>query len=274
LNNLIKRLITAAVCLILIIGCLLSGKYTYFLISFTINLSALYEFFKIVPGKNIDPVKYLGITFGAVLFILSFVISSGIFNNQLYLVLIPLVVSVFIFELFRNKANPVINTAVTLLGIIYISLPLSILNYFVFPAGNAYEYAYGILLAYLILIWTNDTAAYFTGITIGRHLLFKRISPKKTWEGFIGGSLITFAVAWAISGVFNTLNLTDMMVFAAIVSLIGVAGDLTESMFKRSISVKDTGALLPGHGGILDRIDSILLTSPFIFIYLELFKKI
>ena len=272
MNNFIKRLITAVLCLILIIGCLLLGRYTYFLISFAINLMALFEFYKIISDKNIEPDRYLGITLGSVLYVLSFIISSGIFSNQLYMILIPGAVSVFIFELYRNKANPFINIAVTLLGIIYVSFPLSVLNYFVFSAGNTREYTYGILLGYLILIWTNDTAAYFTGITIGKHMLFKRISPKKTWEGFIGGSLITIAVAWFASGLFNALNRTDMIVFAGIISLIGVAGDLTESMFKRSISVKDTGTLLPGHGGILDRIDSILLTSPLVFIYLELFK--
>lgn len=272
MNNFIKRSITAVLCLILIIGCLLLGKYSYFLIFFTINLISLFEFFKIISGRNTDPNRYLGIVLGSVLFILSFVVSSGLFSSQLYLILIPLALSVFICELFRNKAHPFMNIAITLLGAIYISIPLSVLNYFVFPAGDTFEYTYGIILGYLILIWTNDTGAYLAGITIGKHLLFKRLSPKKTWEGFIGGLIITVAVAWLISGLFDMLNRTDMLVFAGIISLIGVAGDLTESMFKRSIKVKDTGALLPGHGGILDRIDSILLTSPLIFIYLELFK--
>jgi phosphatidate cytidylyltransferase len=251
---------------------MLLGEYTYFLIAFAINLAALYEFFRIIPAGTVAPNRYMGIVSGSVLFILTFIISSGSFDEKLYLVIIPLLMAVFIFELFRNRENPAANIALTILAVVYISLPLSLLNYMVFPAGGTAEYTYGILVAYLILIWTNDTAAYFSGITAGKHALFKRISPKKTWEGFIGGMLVTFIVAWAVSGLFDDLNRTDMMVFAGIVSLIGVAGDLTESMFKRSINVKDTGTLLPGHGGILDRIDSILMTSPFIFIYLELFK--
>lgn len=272
MNNLVKRIITAVLCLILIIGCLLLGEYTYFVISFAINLIALYEFYKIIPVNTKAPNKYLGIATGSILFILSFIISSGSFDEKLYLIMIPLLLAVFIFELFRKRENPAANIGITILGIVYVSLPLSILNYLVFPAGGTSEYTYRILLAYLILIWTNDTAAYFSGITAGKHLLFKRISPKKTWEGFIGGLLFTFIVAWAVSGLFDDLDRTDMLVFAGIVSLIGVAGDLTESMFKRSINVKDTGSLLPGHGGILDRVDSILMTSPLIFIYLELFK--
>jgi phosphatidate cytidylyltransferase len=272
LNNLVKRIITALLCLILIIGCLFLGEYTFFVISFAINLIALYEFYKIIPVNTIAPNRYLGLASGSVLFIISFMVSSGIFDEKLYLIMIPLLLAVFIFELFRKRENPAANIGITILGIVYISLPLSILNYLVFPAGGASGYTYRILLAYLILIWINDTAAYFSGITAGRHMLFKRISPKKTWEGFIGGMLFTFIAAWAVSELFDDLNLTDMLVFAGIVSLIGVAGDLTESMFKRSIKVKDTGKLFPGHGGILDRIDSILMTSPLIFIYLELFK--
>jgi phosphatidate cytidylyltransferase len=272
LNNLVKRIITAVLCLILIIGCLLLGEYTYFVISFAINLIALYEFYKIITVNTISPNRYLGLASGSILFILAFLVSSGIFDEKLYLVMIPLLLAVFIFELFRKRVNPAANIAITILGIVYISLPLSILNYLVFPAGGTSEYSYRILLAFLILIWTNDTAAYFSGMAAGRHMLFKRISPKKTWEGFIGGMLFTFIAAWALSGFFDDLNLTDMLVFAGIVSLIGVAGDLTESMFKRSIKVKDAGNILPGHGGILDRIDSILMTSPLIFIYLELFK--
>lgn len=214
----------------------------------------------------------MGIAFGSVLFILSFVISSGIAGSQLYFTLILLAVLVFIFELFRNKPDPFINVAVTFLGILYISVPLSFINYIVFPAGNLSGYTYSVLLGYLILIWTNDTSAYIFGLTIGKRKLFKRISPNKTWEGFIGGAIITIIVAVLIPGLFSTLNRTDLLAFGGIVSTAGVAGDLTESMLKRSMEIKDTGNILPGHGGVLDRIDSILLTSPLVFIYLVLFK--
>ncbi len=272
MSNFIKRLITGVLCIIIIIASLLLGKYTFGLVLFTVNLFALFEFFNIISNKNLYPVKYLGITFGSGLFIISFLISSNTVSSQFYLILIPLAVSVFIFEIFRNNPDPLINIAVTFLGVIYISVPLSFINYFVFPAGKMHEYTYSVLLAYLVLIWTNDTVAYIFGITIGKHKLFKRISPKKTWEGFIGGAVITIVVAWLIPGLFTILNRTDLLVFGGIISTIGVAGDLSESMFKRSIGIKDTGNILPGHGGILDRIDSILLTSPLVFIYLVLFK--
>lgn len=272
MSNFIKRLITAALCIILIIGSLLLSKYTYGLIVFAVNMIALFEFFNIISNKNLNPGKYSGITFGSVLFILSFIISSNIVNSKLYLVLIPLTVLVFIFEISRNKPDPLINIAITFLAVIYISFPLSILNYFVFPPGNLSEYTYSILLGYLVLIWTNDTSAYIFGVTIGKHKLFKRISPKKTWEGFIGGTIVTIVVACLIPGLFSSLNRIDLLVFGGIISIFGVAGDLSESMFKRSMNLKDTGKMLPGHGGILDRIDSILLTSPLVFLYIVLYK--
>lgn len=272
MSNFIKRLITAVVCIIIIIASLLLGRYTYGLILFTVNLVALYEFFNIISNKNLFPFRVLGITFGSILFILSFIISSNIVAGQLYLILIPLAVLVFIIELFRNKPSPFINVAVTFLGILYISVPLSLINYIVFPATNLYEYTYSVLLGYLVLIWTNDTSAYIFGMAIGRHKLFKRLSPKKTWEGFIGGLIITIIVAILIPGLFSTLDRTDLVVFGCIISTIGVAGDLSESMLKRSMDIKDTGNILPGHGGVLDRIDSILLTSPLVFLYLALLK--
>ncbi len=272
MSNFIKRLITATLSIILIIGSLLLGKYTYGLVVFAVNLIALFEFFNTISGRNLSPGKYTGITFGSVLFISTFIVSSNVAGSGFYLVLIPLGVLVFIFEIFRNRPDPLINIAVTFLGIIYISFPLSVLNYLVFYPGNISEYTYSILLGYLVLIWTNDTSAYIFGIAVGRHKLFERISPKKTWEGFIGGTLVTIAVAFLIPGLFGYLNRVDMLVFGGIISIFGVAGDLSESMFKRSMNLKDTGKMLPGHGGILDRIDSILLTSPLVFLYLLLFK--
>jgi phosphatidate cytidylyltransferase len=272
LSNFVKRLITGLLCIILIIASLLLGKYTYGLVLFSVNLIALFEFFNIISNKNLSPGKYLGIALGSGLFIISFLISSNTVSNKFYLILIPLALLVFIFELFRNRPGPLINIAVTFFGAIYISVPLSLINYFVFPTDNISEYTYSVLLAYLVLIWTNDTAAYIFGKTIGKHTLFKRISPKKTWEGFIGGAVITIVVAWLIPGLFTFLNRTDLLVFGGVISTIGVAGDLSESMFKRSTGIKDTGNILPGHGGMLDRIDSILLTSPLVFLYLVLLK--
>ncbi len=268
MSNFLIRSISGTVYLIIIIGSIFTGKYTFGLLFFTINILALLEFYKIIADKMFFPAKYTGIVIGSVLFVTTFLISSNRCNNQLYLVFIPLSVLITVPELFRNKPYPFINIAITMLGVLYISLPLSLLNYIVFHGIQPGNYSYEILLGYLILIWTNDTSAYISGITLGRHLLFKRVSPKKTWEGFIGGGVVTIIVAWLMSGTFTVIGRIDFLMFAVIVSIIGVAGDLAESLLKRSANLKDAGNILPGHGGILDRIDSLLLTSPLIFCYL------
>lgn len=267
-----KRSITGTIYLIIIIGSILLGSYTFSLVFLAINILALFEFFKIIAGNGFFPEKYTGILTGSVLFIVTYLVASEVYGSKLYFLIIPLLVVLFIIELFRNKPSPFVNIGITILGIVYISLPLSLLNYLVFPKIQPDKYTYEIILGYLVLIWTNDTSAYISGITFGKHVLFKRISPKKTWEGFIGGALVTMVVAFLIHGAFDVINRTDLLVFGIIVSTIGVAGDLVESSLKRSTNIKDTGNILPGHGGILDRIDSILLTSPLIFCYLMLLK--
>jgi phosphatidate cytidylyltransferase len=272
LSNLLKRSITGTIYLIILIGSILLGSYSFGLVFLGINILALFEFFKITGSNRFFPEKYTGLLTGSALFIITYLVASEIYSSKLYLLIVPMLVLLFIIELFRNKPFPFVNIGITILGIIYISLPLSLLNYVVFPKVQPDKYTYEIILGYLVLIWTNDTSAYISGITLGKHVLSERISPKKTWEGFIGGALATMIVAFLIHGAFDVINRTDLLVFGIIVSTIGVAGDLVESLLKRSTDIKDTGNILPGHGGILDRIDSILLTSPLVFCYLMLLK--
>lgn len=120
------------------------------------------------------------------------------------------------------------------------------------------------------MLWTNDTGAYLAGRFFGKHKLFERISPKKTWEGSIGGGILTIGVAFILSVYFTNLDQTNWIVLAILVAVFGGLGDLVESMLKRSLNIKDSGNLLPGHGGILDRFDGLLLSIPFIYSYLYL----
>jgi phosphatidate cytidylyltransferase len=132
------------------------------------------------------------------------------------------------------------------------------------------SYTYEILLIYFLLIWANDTGAYLFGVSIGKHKIFPRISPKKSWEGFFGGLFFTAIVAWAISLYFHNITFAHWLVIGLLSAIIGVFGDLVESMLKRSIDVKDSGKFLPGHGGVLDRFDSVFLSAPIVFAYLKI----
>jgi len=127
-----------------------------------------------------------------------------------------------------------------------------------------------LLLGYFVILWINDTFAYLFGTAFGKHRLFERISPKKSWEGSIGGALISIIAAWLIASFTNSLPLIHWIVIAIIIVICGTLGDLVESMLKRSLNCKDSGTLLPGHGGILDRFDSVLISAPIIFVYIQL----
>jgi phosphatidate cytidylyltransferase len=158
--------------------------------------------------------------------------------------------------------------AFTLLGIIYIALPLSLLNCFFSPWAIPHKPDFAFLLGYFVLLWLNDTGAYLMGKATGKHLLFQRISPKKTWEGIAGGFIAGLLAAWGLSRFFTQLSPVHWLIMAVLIILFGTFGDLVESMLKRSMQVKDSGNLLPGHGGVLDRFDGVLLSAPVVYIYI------
>jgi phosphatidate cytidylyltransferase len=212
----------------------------------------------------------VGIGSAVVIFILSFLVTSGLAGSHLLTLAFLLPVVVLIIALYTSDAGLVNNLAIILLGIIYIAVPLAIMNYLVFPAENEKVYTHRILLGIFTLIWINDTGAYVTGSLIGRHKLFPRISPMKSWEGLLGGTLLTLTAALWMSDIMGMLSRTDWIILGTLVSVFGVYGDLSESWFKRKAERKDSGSLIPGHGGVLDRIDSVLFVIPVSFIYLIL----
>jgi phosphatidate cytidylyltransferase len=147
---------------------------------------------------------------------------------------------------------------------------MSVINFLAFPSSNNYAYTHRIILGIMTLVWINDSGAYLVGMSVGRHRLFERISPKKSWEGAIGGAVLTLICALWLDMIMGALNRTDWLFLALIVSVFGVFGDLTESLFKRSVGQKDSGKIIPGHGGLLDRIDSVLFVMPLAAVYLIL----
>ena len=159
------------------------------------------------------------------------------------------------------------NIALTLAGIIYAVIPLALLN---FICVIDHQYHYKILLGYFFVLWTHDIMAYIFGRWIGKHRLFERISPKKSWEGSIGGMLSAMGMAFALAQFFTELTTVDWIIITGIIVITGTLGDLVESMLKRSLNVKDSGTILPGHGGLLDRFDALFLSVPFVLVYLML----
>jgi|AntAceMinimDraft_16_1070373.scaffolds.fasta_scaffold03360_4 phosphatidate cytidylyltransferase len=268
LNNFVSRSITGVLFVAFIVGSIILNKYIFSSLFLIITILGLLEFYKLAEKDNIKPQKLTGILIACVFYISNLLLSENFIENKIFLINIPLLFLIFVAELYRKEKNSFTNIAYTLLGIIYIALPFSLLNYFFNPKFITGETHINIILGFFLLVWTNDTAAYILGSKFGKHKLFEKISPKKTWEGFIGGAVFSFILAYAISLYFGEFCLIQWLIIDFIIIVAGIFGDLTESLFKRNLNCKDSGKILPGHGGILDRFDSVLLASPFVFTYI------
>lgn len=184
-------------------------------------------------------------------------------------VILPLL-ALAIGELFRKRGNPFLNLALALFTIAYLAVPMVLLLYIPYVHLGLWQPDF-VFLPFL-LVWINDTFAYLIGVGIGRHKMFPRISPKKTWEGTVGGGLMTVGAAMLLSPTFEHTSAVQMGAMALVAVVFGTFGDLLESMIKRSVGVKDTGTLMPGHGGLLDRLDSVLMVIPALFLYIKMSK--
>ena len=298
MKNFWLRSISGFVLLGIVLVAILWAKWSLVLLLAAIIVGGQREFYRMASKAGYAPQRYLGIAAGLILLVIAFWLMLIMDESPLinwdrnirgdYLLIIfglflfitislPLM---FIYELFRKSPTPIANVGTTLMGFIYVAMPMSML--LVIPLMLTPDvWRAKIVLFYIFIIWANDSFAYLFGITLGKHRLFERISPKKSWEGFVGGlfgaALMGFIAAKDIISDMELCGMTDInetgvMVkwigMALIAAVAGVFGDLVESLFKRSIDIKDSGRIMPGHGGWLDRFDALLLSIPFSFIYL------
>ena len=186
---------------------------------------------------------------------------------------------IIVMELYRKQKKPFDSLAHTFFSILYTAVPFSMFPFSAFSRTglnsllphDKISFSPGIVIGFFVLIWANDTGAYLTGVSFGRHRLWERISPKKSWEGFFGGAIIAALVAVLLSDWLGVVNKIHWIIISVIVSVAGTYGDLAESMLKRSIGVKDSGTIMPGHGGFLDRFDSAILSFPLVYLFISLF---
>lgn len=270
------RAITGFFFVIVMLGSVLLGPYVFGIFFLVLGTLSLYEFYGLVRHAALKPNMIAGIINGVMVYA-GFLLLVYADNHVLaspggdkvahgLLFLLPIMfAAVFIDELFRHSAMPITNIAYTYLGIIFIIVPFTFFHAMAY-IGGSFNFHYP--LAFLLLLWGNDTGAYLVGMKFGKTKLFERHSPKKTWEGFLGGILVSAIIAFIISRFFTDLPWNQWVSVAILISCFGTLGDLTESMFKRSINVKDSGGLLPGHGGLLDRFDGLLLAAPVVYTYL------
>ena len=274
MKGLLRRGATAFIFVIVMLGGIYGGRHAFVLLFALITGLCLWEFFNIVLMKNQrrDLIRqWLGLTLGMVPYLLASIVQLDLISNKeafiaiAALLFFPVVFSAFIYELYSRSEQPFVNVAFIVLGMGYIGVPFVLLEFIAFEDG--YFHA-NTVFGLLAMTWVNDTGAYLVGSRFGKTPLFPRISPKKTWEGAVGGTLSTLLVAIFVHQFLGGLRLVDWIVLAGIVVVFGSLGDLVESMLKRSAHIKDSGSILPGHGGLLDRFDAFIFLLPFATAYI------
>lgn len=271
MSNLTLRILTGIILIAIIVCSTIFSTYSFLFLILLINLLALHEFYGLF--RQYSPLKLSGLVLSAVLFVTAVPAIAYQYDWRILLVNILITFTIFLLELYSNSEKPFVRLAFTFMGVFYITVPcvfLAAIPFLLFGSGVYYPYT---VLGLFFIVWASDSGAYAFGKLFGKHPLFERISPKKTWEGSIGGALSALLIAFINSRFYTEYDLTEWISIALIVVVIGTYGDFIKSMLKRSLKIKDSGTILPGHGGMLDRFDSVLASAPFVFSYLVLMKN-
>lgn len=274
MNNFWTRAVTGALFVAVMIAAIQVSPYTFMMLFFVINMLSIIEFYKLFIKNDLTPRIFSGVVMSILLYALSALVASTTIKPAALLWLVPMPFLIFIFELYLKSDKPFENIAYTILGVVYLTLPLALFNTLAFLPSENGDYHAGIIIGYFLILWASDTGAYLSGMKFGKTKLFERHSPKKTWEGTIGGCLFALLLGYINSIYFTELGLAEWLAISLIIVVTGTFGDLIESMLKRSLKIKDSGKLLPGHGGMLDRFDGLFISIPFVFFFLLMTGKI
>ena len=273
-NNFIQRAITGGIFVILLVGCTLYSPLSFGILFTLISALSVHEFAHLINSKGEVRInKTITALGGAYLFLALMGFCTSASDARIVLPYLALLLYLMITELYLKRDNPLGNWAFSMLSQLYIALPFALLNVLAYHNSietSSVTYNPILPLSIFVFIWLNDTGAYCVGSLIGKHRLFERISPKKSWEGSIGGGILSIASSFIFAHYFPFLNMAQWAGLALTVVVFGTWGDLTESLMKRQLGIKDSGTILPGHGGMLDRFDSALMAIPASVVYLYL----
>lgn len=278
MNTFFRRTLTGAWIVIFVMGGFWLHPFSFILTGLILLIGTQYEYYLMIRNTGVRPQILPGIITGITAYAISTLIASGVIPRKSFLVLIPMMLLIMVIELYRKQDKPFDSLAHTLFSVLYTAIPFSMFPFAAFSRTGLNSilphiniiFSPGIIIGFFILIWANDTGAYLTGMLFGRHKLMERISPKKTWEGFIGGLIIASVAAWFLSDWLGVVDKIHWVIISLIISVAGTYGDLVESMLKRSTGVKDSGTIMPGHGGFLDRFDSAILSFPLVYLFISL----
>ncbi len=280
-KTLVTRTLTAAVFVGVLMFCIIFHSITFQGLFFIVAVWGLWEFYRLMRNKVSAIQKIAGIFLGASLYLFSSIhiwkATHQDFPSEINyrLLITPILIFCLLTGFDLLKTKNFYSLAKTFLGILYVIIPFIILNFLAFgfySNGTEINYSTHITLGLFFLLWINDSGAYLIGSSFGKHKLYEKISPGKTWEGTIGGAIVATGSSYLIWTLFPSIELNHWVVIAVIASVMGTIGDLLESKLKRRTGVKDSGAIMPGHGGILDRFDSLIFCVPFVYLYLFLFS--
>lgn len=272
MKNFIIRAITGVLFVGILAGCILYHPLSFGFIFTVIAGLTVCEFATLAnKSEGVRINRLLATLGGGYLFMAFMGFCMDTTDFSLFIPYLALIIYLIVSELYLKKENPIHNWAYTMLSQIYVALPFALLNILAFqysPEENIVKYNPILPLSIFVFTWLNDTGAYCAGMLLGKHRLFERISPKKSWEGSIGGGVVAIASSFVFAHYFEFMSTPQWMGLALVVVVFGTWGDLSESLFKRNLGVKDSGSILPGHGGLLDRFDSLLIAVPAAVIYL------
>ena len=276
MKNFIKRTLTGILFVAVLVGCILYTPTTFGLLFALITGLAVWEFGTLInqSGQAVINRPICGLA-GVYLFLAVMGFSENLFGGEVFVPYLIMLIYLLVAELYLRRPNPMNNWAYTMMSQLYVALPFALLSVLYFypvqmMQGEALTVAVTPMLplSVFIFLWASDSGAYLVGSLIGKHRLFERISPKKSWEGSIGGGVLALVAAWVLWYFFPIMSLWQWIGMALVVVVFGTWGDLVESLLKRQLGIKDSGHILPGHGGILDRFDSSMLAVPAVVIYL------
>ena len=276
MNNFIARTITGILFVATIVVCFLNPTAMIFLFALVTGLT-VWEFTGLVndrPGVAVN--RFISTVAGVYFFLAMAGTCSGFTSSTVFIPYLITIIYLLVAELYAKQEDPIHDWAYTMMSQMYVVLPFSLLNMLAFRAApEGIMYVYTLPLSVFVFLWVNDTGAYCCGSLFGKHKLFPRISPGKSWEGSIGGGifvLVAAALVWYLTDVYDMnptgMGMWEWMGLGLTVVVFGTWGDLVESLFKRTLGIKDSGNILPGHGGMLDRFDSSLLAIPAAVVYL------
>lgn len=271
-SNFLQRAITGVLFVAVLVGCIWYNHISFGILFAIISALSVREFAQLINKTGQVSINTTITTLGGVYLFLAFMgFCTNYVGSSIFIPYLILLMYLLISELYLKKEFPVNNWAYSMLSQIYVALPFALLNVLAFQTAseeNVIEYIRIFPLSVFVFIWLSDSGAYIIGSLIGKNKLFERISPKKSWEGSIGGGVVAIASSLVFAHFFPFLNYFQWAGLAAIVVIFGTWGDLTESLLKRKLGIKDSGNILPGHGGMLDRFDSALMAIPAAVVYL------